>query len=558
MVHMIYLCVFSNIDLRSFERIPINLRLRVFNHRCRYFMFIGLNRLWKSLDLKKKIIINVIPLVLVTTFAIYFISQALSHNGKDLQIALEFMAKVEVAWPSSLIQDDATKAMLLKPELLGDYSEIKIETYDRSKILLDEVYQSTKDPRIIELIDRLKNLEENGIRPLDTKILETLFLDREKAIELYFDQMKPKQGEYQEIIKEIIEIGTRNVEQAEIDFVDKNNRTMIQFIGFFMTFAVVLGGALFMTGHKISVGLESSMDILHHHYSRFKTVSSSIRDAGQDMSDQADRNGKEAKEASLIIREVEESLSNTQSSVNTLTLASDELKQSSQSGQEMLTLLEESNSMLSANFQAFMGLSDRLKEIGKKVDKIDGIVFKTNLLSVNASIEASKAGEDGKGFSVVAKEVGVLANLTKEMSAGIQETLEEINSTTEVNLNNAKESLEGEKKVLNNLSDVFKGLFECSQNVVKDVEVLQQHSQSQGEKQSTMSQKISYITESINEINMMIAQYTRISEDVEESEVGLKSAENILKDQIFGSNSKSLSKTEAANELSSRERKEAA
>lgn len=61
--------------------------------------------------------------------------------------------------------------------------------------------------------------------------------------------------------------------------------------------------------------------------------------------------------------------------------------------------------------------------IKKKANIIDEIVFKTQLLSFNASIEAERAGENGRGFSVVAQEIGNLAQTSGSAAADISELI---------------------------------------------------------------------------------------------------------------------------------------
>jgi methyl-accepting chemotaxis protein len=76
-----------------------------------------------------------------------------------------------------------------------------------------------------------------------------------------------------------------------------------------------------------------------------------------------------------------------------------------------------------------------INEIGGKTKVINDTVFQTKLLSFNASVEAARAGEHGKGFSVVAEEVGKLAqmsgNSAKEITTLLESSIEKVQSTIE-------------------------------------------------------------------------------------------------------------------------------
>ena len=71
-------------------------------------------------------------------------------------------------------------------------------------------------------------------------------------------------------------------------------------------------------------------------------------------------------------------------------------------------------------------LGDQTKNISEIIDSVTDIADQSNLLSVNASIEAAKAGEYGRGFSVVAREIKSLADKSKESTKQIKDILTEI------------------------------------------------------------------------------------------------------------------------------------
>jgi iron only hydrogenase large subunit-like protein/archaellum component FlaC len=165
---------------------------------------------------------------------------------------------------------------------------------------------------------------------------------------------------------------------------------------------------------------------------------------------------------------VEESSKKTEKMVDSLKTTSEVSRNKQEAIKELIENAARGQESMRETIQSVQGISQSVDGIGSAIKIISAIAANTNLLSMNAAIEAAHAGDAGKGFAVVANEIRRLSESTRENSRNISQTLKSIidgiaitskrSGETDSRINEMSKEIDDFAKTMSNLIATFNDL----------------------------------------------------------------------------------------------------
>lgn len=175
--------------------------------------------------------------------------------------------------------------------------------------------------------------------------------------------------------------------------------------------------------------------------------------------------------------------------------------------------MNEIDKALSESRSIISEMSALYREISEFVQTISQIAAQTNLLSLNASIEASRAGEHGKGFAVVADEIKKLAQQSKEAALMIQDIISKVGENSDKSIQSMEKLSTEVKKGINSIgqsSEAFKSIFESSVRTAQEIKEVTVSA-------TDVSDTVEKVLDSVKTTNSTIKEFLQKNKEIEEN-----------------------------------------
>lgn len=372
---------------------------------------------------------------------------------KDLSNFKTYLLKISITFRNLLLAKDST----VREKFVQERASLLKGLDDAKRAFLSQATREERDrfgsmDQLLkefgvqaEIFDKLWRADNQG------SLSEATRLEGHRIIQ---EDLVPVRDKINDVVEGIValEIASTDKMASEAKAIYENAMEL----GYFM--AMVAGivtvftlGTLLFILKRVSKTLELSAHDLASTSGFVKDASSQVAAASHSLANEASSSAASLEETAAIVQE----LSADSKTVSTEAFLSKRL------ADQCLEIALGGQSKVTHLVQSVRDISVSSKRIGDVSKIIDEIAFQTNLLALNAAVEAARAGDAGKGFSVVAEEVRSLAQRCSASAQEIGTVVAETVQQVDAGLRNADEA----GKSLNEISVAVKEVADKNQSL---------------------------------------------------------------------------------------------
>lgn len=266
-------------------------------------------------------------------------------------------------------------------------------------------------------------------------------------------------------------------------------------------------------------------DNMNRFLAQLQTMIKGVVNHSQDLGQYAERSAQLSNLASQRVSEQQNDVNQIATAIHEMSATSGEVanhaEMTAAAAQASTSACEQGQDVIGQNRNAITSLANQVQDaanvihelennaqgINQILSTIQGIAEQTNLLALNAAIEAARAGEQGRGFAVVADEVRVLSQRTHDSTEEIRSMIETLQQNTQQAVDSMQTSTELADQSVGYAEAASESLNQIT-HTITEISDMATHIASAAEEQRAVSEDISRNTQAIKEVSDHLAEQT--------------------------------------------------